>query len=64
VTAMAAPVTAWLKPTETVEFRATLVAADAGDCETTVGRAAVVNVHTTLVMAVLPVAFAPDTVTV
>ena len=64
VTANVVPVTAWLKPTVTVALTETFTAFVAGDCEVTVGRAAVVKFHETGVMAGLPTAAAPDTVTV
>jgi hypothetical protein len=66
VTVIETPVTAWLKPTETVLPTAgTPVASAAGDCDTTVGRAAVVNDHDTgFVIAAPPSETAPDTVAV
>ena len=63
-TAIVVPVTAWLKPTDTVVFTATFVAPEAGACDVTVGRAAVVKVHETGVIGALPAAVEPDTVTV
>jgi hypothetical protein len=64
VTTNVVPVTAWLKPTETVVLTAMPFAPEAGLCDVTVGAAAVVKVHVTGVMAALPDAVAPDTVTV
>ena len=64
VTANVVPVTAWLKPTVTFAPTATFTAFAAGDCEVTVGRAAVVKFQETGVMAGLPTAAAPDTVAV
>ena len=64
LTTIVAPVTAWSKPTETFEFVATLTAPGAGDCEITVGRAAVVKVHETGAIGPLPTEAEPETVTV
>jgi hypothetical protein len=64
VTTIVAPVTAWLKPTATVAFKATFTAPEAGVCEVTVGGAAVVKLHETGAMAALPEAVEPDTVAV
>jgi hypothetical protein len=64
VTTIVAPVTAWLKPTATVAFIATLTAPEAGVCEVTVGAAAVVKLHETGAMPALPDAVEPDTVAV
>jgi hypothetical protein len=64
VTANVVPVTAWLKPSATVAFWATLTAFEAGVCEVTVGGAAVVKFHETGVIGALPTAVAPDTVIV